>query len=1139
MASQVETPRYESLVDDNIAQVSRKIRLADLGRGTLALACLLFGYVLLASLLDLSMGGSDAWGPLAIRLVVFAGLIFGLGVLGARIAMRYVTSVNPYYAARQLEETIPGAKNSLINWLDLKDAPLPPVIHQAVGMRAARDVAEADADLVTSSRDMWKLGGAAGILFIGLICLFAIVPRQFGSLLARAALPLRTGSLGANTTITILKPGAGDTVVPANQRVDFLARIEGSIPRANTPTAPALHYRYTTNDVAVRVPLEEDINGQWGVRLSPDQVRTGLFWKITAGDASTPEVQLRVRAQPFVTRFEATYHYRPYRKIAPVTVAMPSDETPQPQLFGHRGTDVVLKARTNAPVKAGILELDLQGTKIPIPAQLPASEPQTLVFRFTLDKSGTFRILFESPSGEPNLDRSPYAMDVLNDGAPLVVLTKPGKDLVAPANGTLLLDGVVIDDFGVTAVSLQMRRNVGQAGSLPKSQPLAAQPYKTKLKFDNGTYAAQVKYVDVLALDQLRTPDGQPIALKAGDEITYWLEATDNNDFGHANVGKSKAFKVAIQDGLQPSKEQKQQRQDAQNQKDQNDKDQGAEHDKQNQDKNQQGGSQKDDNGSEQGNNAKGGNGEQNGAKENDPSKNQQGNNGSGGNANEPPSQNEQKLQNLKNELGSTADSINEALEKNNSNKNNPSDAANGQNNSEKSQGGNEQPNPKTGAEESPKKDGNPDNGMGKTNPADADPGKKDDPKSTKKDDPKSTKKDDPKGAGEAGKGEAGKQKSGGNGSPNEGTGGAKESNKSETGKSGDDDPKSPSTGKAKDPDGGTQKPTKKTGNPDLVEKGNTPEGGKAGPPKEKSAGPSNPAKAQGNDNQDPSNGSKQTAGKKGPDDKSSDQAKGDPGKTGEPNSSKVIPPNPADVAKAKEGNIDNKQPPTKEEIDAFKDLVKKGGPAADAAAKDIVNRSQNLDPSLKKDLEKALKDAGREQDLNQLAGGNPELAPMPQEGNGQTAKGAAPKDGPPENPGNEAGPKTGPGGRGALDDHKKMTPEEAFARRMGNLQLDNIEELKKRVTPEVLKEAKISPADWQRFLDNAREYQALLSKVRDREGAKILKGGVSRIGNQGLRKIESAPNATQDTTVGAGGVPPAEFRDPQRHFTTQKSKTP
>ena len=48
------------------------------------------------------------------------------------------------------------------------------------------------------------------------------------------------------------------------------------------------------------------------------------------------------------------------------------------------------------------------------------------------------------------------------------------------------------------------------------------------------------------------------------DFRSYWLEATDNNDFGRPNVGKSKSYKITIEEGLKPALEQKKERREAQ-----------------------------------------------------------------------------------------------------------------------------------------------------------------------------------------------------------------------------------------------------------------------------------------------------------------------------------------------------------------------------------------------------------------------------------------------------------------------------------------------------------------------------------------------------------------------------------------------
>ena len=37
----------------------------------------------------------------------------------------FLRPINPFFAAQRVEDTVPDAKNSVINWLDLHDEPLP------------------------------------------------------------------------------------------------------------------------------------------------------------------------------------------------------------------------------------------------------------------------------------------------------------------------------------------------------------------------------------------------------------------------------------------------------------------------------------------------------------------------------------------------------------------------------------------------------------------------------------------------------------------------------------------------------------------------------------------------------------------------------------------------------------------------------------------------------------------------------------------------------------------------------------------------------------------------------------------------------------------------------------------------------
>src|SRR6185369_3336784 len=81
--------------------------------------------------------------------------------------------------------------------------------------------------------------------------------------------------------------------------------------------------------------------------------------------------------------------------------------------------------------------------------------------------------------------------------------------------------------------------------------------------------------------------------------------------------------------------------------------------------------------------------------------------------------------------------------------------------------------------------------------------------------------------------------------------------------------------------------------------------------------------------------------------------------------------------------------------------------------------------------------------------------------------------------------------GQGSYTDNiKPLTADDAFKRRLGSLQLENIEELKKRLPPDVRKRAGITDAEWQQFLRDVQEYQRLNDSARKRDELKELRKG-------------------------------------------------
>jgi hypothetical protein len=570
--------KYESYVEQQLTRAGGRIRSVDLLTAGLVLAGGLLAYALVMALADRALSLSTP-----IRLAALCGFV--LGVLGflAYHALRFLgRKVNPYFVARQLEQTLPDAKNSVINWLDLRAQSLPPVIRGAVGRRAAKDLTEADVERVVSTRRLAWVAGITASLFLAAL-IWCLSDSQFLPLLQRAFVPFDARAIPTHTTIELLKPKDGDVTVPLRSDVQFRVHLSGRVPGPNQPDSLKLLYRYQTTDPYLIRPFDEDVEGEWTTTILADQVRNGFWYKITAGDAETTEHQVKVKVDAQVTRFEVKYHYRPYLAKADAFVNFgPGEVLSRPDLREQRGTEVTLTTRTNRVWDKGSLIMTFGAEQKELTGDPVDGDPEARRFKLILDRSGAYQIQFAAKDGEANVDRppqtTPYTIDVQYDDPPKVELTKPGKDIQLPANGTLSVEGAAIDDHGVKNLTLRMRAVKG-----PVLRPKVYRADKS-FRLVNGTYPNELKYKDFVALETLKNEQGEPFALSPGMEIEYWLEATDNCDYPDpsGNVGRGKSYRVTIVAPEKNDEKIKQERKQIQKEQQKHEQQQDADQDKRN-----------------------------------------------------------------------------------------------------------------------------------------------------------------------------------------------------------------------------------------------------------------------------------------------------------------------------------------------------------------------------------------------------------------------------------------------------------------------------------------------------------------------------------------------------------------------------
>jgi hypothetical protein len=549
--------KYDAQVAAQLSRAERRVRLLDLATGLLGFLAISLAFAAIMVVLHWNFQLSTT--ARQIGLVVY---LLGAGAfLTWRVVLPLRRPINPRYAALQLERILPGSKNSVVNYVDLRNEDLPPAIRGAIGRRAAKDAVQVDVEQAIPGKYAGVAGAMAGaVAFTCLVLMFAIGIGDFFRLLGGVLAPMRPASVTPHVQqnrITVRLPEGGDASVAAGSAIDFAVRVSGDLP-AGEDQAPKLTLTYAqSKDPVVRSMVKPRTPGSdWTAVVSALEVRDGFTYKVTAGDAETPTYQISVLFTPAVTRFQAVYRYRDYVGQPKIKVQVDNR-----RLQAWRGTEVALRVQTNGPVENAQVVMNWKDGKTElIEATRAADDPEAFEARFILKEAGTYRLRFTPTRGDRYQDPLGHELIADPDKPPhKVELTKPGFDIRLPANGLLKVEGTAEDDVGVKSLTLRMKID-------GRDQQLKAKPYRSddELRLPGGGYLKTLAYKDAVDLANVRDEKGNP--LKAGDVIEYWLEARDACDFPGPNPAtESKHFHVTLTEPEKDPAKQKRDREDARN----------------------------------------------------------------------------------------------------------------------------------------------------------------------------------------------------------------------------------------------------------------------------------------------------------------------------------------------------------------------------------------------------------------------------------------------------------------------------------------------------------------------------------------------------------------------------------------------
>ncbi|MDG2389789.1 MAG: hypothetical protein P8M30_10770 [Planctomycetaceae bacterium] len=519
---------YDEFVDYQLEKTRSEIKWNDVLTTLAGIATLTLAYLFMFTMLDhWVIDGGFTRSARAIFL--FSLVIVSAGWVLWKIVIPWWRKVHALFAARMIEEHVPGLKSNLINLIDLESAghkPNPSIL-RAMEKRSAVELSKVDMENVIDRRQLLRIC----VILLGVVvlfCLYALFspkPISFLRPLTIANVPVAT-----QTRIVEVKPG--DISVLARRSLPVTVTL-----RDKKPDRVLFHY--TTDDESfVNEELEmqpnEEKEGEYLLMFAGengDGIGQKTTYYVTAGDARSETFTIGVQQVPTATIERIEYRYPNYMELEPRSQFIGA-------IDAWEGTDIFLDARigNDVPVKSAVVQFvdsDMNSTgyeEVPLTV-IDGNRLQgswKLEFRNDGTYAREYRILCKSEAGLSEDDPPTYPILIRPDTAPEVGFVDPSGDIERPANAVIPLVYKARDpDFQLRYVTLRVEKE----GEELQSYQL---------------FGGQQKAV----ADRFRW-ELKPLGLQPGDIVSFALEARDNKQpFG--NRRSSQPLKLTITAPAEP-----------------------------------------------------------------------------------------------------------------------------------------------------------------------------------------------------------------------------------------------------------------------------------------------------------------------------------------------------------------------------------------------------------------------------------------------------------------------------------------------------------------------------------------------------------------------------------------------------------
>ncbi|MCA8999850.1 MAG: hypothetical protein KDA80_22840, partial [Planctomycetaceae bacterium] len=499
---------FDEFLEIQLAKARTGIHRTDLISSVVILLAVFCAYVLVFTIFDhwiIAGGFSDG-----ARLLLFTGIAtFTVGWSVWKIVLPGLKTVNAMYAAREIEQAHPELQTGLLSWVDFRQRgkKVSSRVSTVLEKRTAHQIERTNVDDAIDRRLLMN----SSYVLMGLViavCLYMLIsPKSMSASIWRAILPASSVSVATKTQILEVEPG--DAEVLARDQLEVSVELGGEIPEEVKLFFTTKDRRFVDEPVVMRKDGEAPakfrgrLTGEAGRGLMKD-----LAYYIVAGDAKSPNYQVRVNQPPSADVIEVQYDYPEYMGLESAT-------QPGSTIEAWEGTQVTVRAVPNMPVKKAVLYCtDLDTATETAEAYDMSITDAGVEASWTLhfDDEGMYAKHYFVQVWNERDQRDPtptlHRIRIRPDLPPEVTVIHPTEDLEAPANANVPVAYDAQDpDFLLRQLQMHLELN-GEA--LPVVPTLFAGPPDRKEV--RGTHAIQLK----------------DLPLKPGDQLTFFLEAQDN-----------------------------------------------------------------------------------------------------------------------------------------------------------------------------------------------------------------------------------------------------------------------------------------------------------------------------------------------------------------------------------------------------------------------------------------------------------------------------------------------------------------------------------------------------------------------------------------------------------------------------------